>query len=523
MMRLVFCMCAAFIADAAAAADATAYRNPVIPGFHPDPSICRSGNDYYLTTSTFEYFPGLPIFTSKDLVHWRQIGHALDRPSQLKLDGLRSSQGIYAPTLRCQNGRFYLITTNVGGGGNFIVHARNPAGPWSDPVWIKEAQSGIDPSLLFDDDGKVYLTRQDGGGRGGISQAEIDIATGELKGEMKRIWNGTGGIWPEGPHLYKINGWYYLMIAEGGTSYDHSITLARSKSPWGPFESAPNNPVLTHRGHPELALQATGHADLVQTPDGKWFMVLLGTRPVKRMHHLGRETLLAPVTWTADGWLKVNDGKPLSETMLAPGLPPSHSWPSEPVRDEFEAGALAPEWTFVRGPGEGLWSLVERRGFLRLKGNGVGLGAIGTPAFVGRRQAHLDVRAAALLDFAPASPGQAAGLALRMNEQNHYQLVVVQTQSGRVIRLVTCVKGVTAVVREAAIGPGKVELSVRAYPDRYVFGYRVGGHVTEDFASAPTAPLSSEQAGGFTGVFIGMVADGVGAVADFDWFEYLAL
>ena len=499
------------------------YRNPVISGFNPDPSICRDGDDYYLATSTLEYFPWVPIYHSKDLVNWRLAGHALGRPSQLPLAGQKSSMGIFAPTLRCGNGHFYMITTNVGAGGNFIVHATNPAGPWSEPVWIKGVQ-GIDPSLFFDDDGKVYLTHQDGGERGGISQVEIDVATGQPKGEHKRIWNGTGGIWPEGPHLYKINGWYYLLHAEGGTSYGHVVILARSRSPWGPFEGAPGNPILTHRDRSDLRLQALGHADLVQTPAGKWFMVLLGVRHLKHEHHLGRETLLAPVEWTEDGWLEVNGGAPLDERMAAAGLPAPHPWPAPPVRDGFGARSLGPEWIFLRGPADGLWSLTEKPGVLRLKGTALSLADIGTPAFVGKRQAHLDMRASTLLDFMPTASGQEAGLALRMNEDNHYQLLVAGTGKGRVIRLVTRVKGVTKLVREAPLAAGKVELSVRASQERYVFGYRAGGREVLDFGSAATAPLSSEDAGGFTGVVIGMVAHAAHAgtvpPADFDWFDY---
>jgi alpha-N-arabinofuranosidase len=501
------------------------YRNPVIRGFHPDPSICRNGDDYYLATSTFEYFPGVPIFHSKDLINWRKIGHALTRTSQLNLDGRKSSKGIFAPTLRCGNGQFYMITTDMEGAGNFIVHTRDPAGPWSEPIKVQEPSFHMDPSLLFDDDGKVYYTRHEGNERGGIVQAEIDVATGQLKGELKRIWNGTGGVWPEGPHLYKINGWYYLLIAEGGTSYDHTVTMARAKTPWGPFEAAPNNPVFTHRDRPDLPLQATGHADLVQTPEGRWFMVMLGIRPVGRDHHLGRETLLAPVEWTGDGWLKVNGGAPLSESMRVAGLPPRHPWPKAPVRDDFDARTLGLEWTFVRGPGEGLYSLTAKPGTLRLKGNQVSLSEIGTPAFIGRRQTELHARAATLLDFAPTSAEQSAGLALRMNEDHHYQLLVSGSGKGRTIRLLTRVKGETAVLREAPIGAGEVKLAVRAYPDRYVFAYRVGnGKAVDVFGQAPTQPLSSENAGGFTGVFIGMVAHGAGGAAmppaDFEWFDY---
>jgi alpha-N-arabinofuranosidase len=525
MKRIMTAALAATAFCGAHGAAAGEYRNPVLPGFHPDPSICRDGKDYYLATSTFEYFPGVPIFHSRDLVHWRPVGHALSRPSQLPLAGQKSSMGIFAPTLRCANGHFYMITTNVGAGGNFIVHATDPAGPWSEPVWVKGVQ-GIDPSLFFDDDGKVYLTHEEGGEHGGIGQVEIDVATGETKGEHRRIWNGTGGIWPEGPHLYKVNGWYYLLHAEGGTSYGHTVILARSRSPWGPFEGAPGNPILTHRDRPGEPLQALGHADLVQTAEGKWFMVLLGVRPLDHKHHIGRETMLAPVEWTADGWLTVNGGAPLTETMKADGLPQPQPWPAQPVRDDFAAPTPGPDWIFLRGPAQALWSLREKPGVLRLKGSSVSLSDIGTPAFVGRRQEHLSMRASTLLDFRPRAAGQEAGLALRMNEDNHVQLLVASAGAGkgRVIRLVTRIKGVTTTVREAPLDAGKVELSVRASPDRYVFGYRAAGREVADFASAPTSALSSEEAGGFTGVVIGLVAHapGPGPIppADFDWFDY---
>ena len=284
----------------------TAYRNPVIPGFHPDPSVVRVGDDFYLVTSSFEFFPGVPIFTSRDLVHWRQLGHVLTRESQLPLQKARPSGGIYAPTLRYHDGTFYMITTNVDGGGNFLVTAKDPAGPWSEPVWLPDF-GGIDPSLFFDDDGTVYLTGQGSGSPGqprGIYQTTLDVKTGKLLGPLRLVWDRTGTRYPEGPHLYKIRGRYYLMIAEGGTEYGHMVTIARSDSPWGPFEACPRNPILTHRQtENDMPVQGTGHADLVEAADGSWWMVFLAFRPVSGYwHHLGRETFLAPVTWDADGW-----------------------------------------------------------------------------------------------------------------------------------------------------------------------------------------------------------------------------
>jgi alpha-N-arabinofuranosidase len=526
MSRLHMAMAAGLIAVASAQAAPRTFTNPVIRGFHPDPSICRVGNDYYLANSSFEYYPGVPIFHSRDLVNWRQIGHALTRPSQLDLSGLKSSQGIYAPTLRCHKGRFYMVTTNVGKKGNFVVHTADPAGEWSEPVWIPEEQSGIDPSLLFDDDGKVYFSRQDGGEKGGIAQAEIDLATGKLAAPARRIWDGTGGIWPEGPHLYKVNGMYHLLIAEGGTEYGHMITMARSRSPWGPFEPAPHNPVFTHKDKPQLPIQATGHGDIVQAPDGRWWMVMLATRPRERHHHLGRETMMAPVKWNEQGWLVVNDGQPLAERMTVDGLPPAHPWPKQPVREDFNGKKLGFEWNTLRGPATGLWSLSDKPGVLRLKGTREGLADIGTPAFVGRRQEHLRVRAATELRFQPGAEGQYAGLALRMNETHHYLLRVTGHPQRRV-ELFTRVGGVDKVQGTLPIGAGAVTLQVKAWPDRYEFSARAGSSAFKRIGSAPTADLSSEKAGGFTGVYVGLVAGGAGDTsmpeADFNWFDYQPL
>ena len=506
----------------------TTYRNPILPGFHADPSVCRMGNDYYLATSSFEYFPGVPIYHSRDLVHWRQVGHALTRESQLDLAGQQSSKGIFAPTLRCHDGTFYMITTNIEKGGNFIVRSKDPAGEWSEPVWIAEKTWVMDPSLFFDDDGKVYYTRHGGGRNGGIYQAVIDIATGKLLEEPRLIWTGTGGIWPEGPHLYKTKGWYYLLISEGGTSYGHSLTIARARSPWGPFEANPANPILTHRDRPDLPLQAVGHADLVETPSGSWWITLLGVRPIERNHHIGRETLLAPVAWNDSGWPVVNGGTPLQLSMSAPGLPPPAPWPADPVRDEFDGAKLGVQWAHLRTGARDLWSLGERPGVLRLKGSAATLDDVATPAFVARRQEHFRLRAATELEFAPTVEGQAAGLVLRQNEANHYELRVSGVAQRR-IELVTRIAGVTNIVAAEPLAAGAVTLQVEAFADRYEFSFRSAGGAMRPIGSAPTQPLATEKAGGFTGVFIGMYATaGSGAKApappaDFAWFEYRPL
>ena len=373
------------------------YQNPVIPGFYPDPSVCRVGDDYYLVTSTFQYFPGVPVFHSRDLVHWRQIGHCLTRESQLPLEHASSRGGIYAPTIRYHDGVFYMITTNVSAGKHFYVSTSDPAGEWSEPIWID--QEGIDPSFLFDGD-HVYFSWTM---RGAIHQAEIEIATGRLLTEPRLIWHGTGGRYPEAPHLYKIDGIYYLMIAEGGTEYGHMETIARSSSPWGPFEPCPHNPILTHRNRSGHPIQATGHADLVQAQDGSWWAVFLAFRqsvPYANYHHLGRETFLAPVTRDADGWFHVNHDGTVELEMeveaIADGLPPQ-VWEPEPLRDDFDETVLPLYWNFLRAPNVANWSLTERPGWLRLKGTAFNLDSLDAVTFVGRRQQHFawhDQRAA---------------------------------------------------------------------------------------------------------------------------------
>lgn len=500
------------------------YTNPVIPGFYPDPSICRVGDDYYLVTSTFEYFPGVPIFHSRDLVHWRQIGHCLTRDSQLPLGNAKSSGGIYAPTIRHHQGRFYMVTTNVTAGKHFYVHTDDPAGEWSEPVWIE--RSGIDPSLFFDDDGKVYFTWTT---LGGIYQSEIEIETGKLLTPDQMIWSGTGGRYPEAPHLYKINGRYYLMIAEGGTEYGHMETIARSSSPWGPFEACPHNPILTHRNLGANLIQGTGHGDLVEAHDGSWWMVFLGFRCMRQFaqyHHLGRETFLAPVTWDSDGWLTVYQDGTVDVIMEADGLP-EHAWEDEPVRDDFVIPTLNLCWNFLRNPSADDWTLQERPGWLRLKGSAVTLNDVASPAFIGRRQQHVDCRAATRLDFSPQKANEEAGLTVLMNEAHHYEIGVKYQDGSRLVFVRRCIGDLMAVVAQEVISAGMVELMVEASPDVYTFSYTVDGQTPRTLATGSTRYLTSEVAGGFTGVYIGLYATGNGEAstvpADFDWFDYQSL
>ena len=510
----------------------TSYRNPVIPGFHPDPSVVRVGSDYYLVTSSFEFFPGVPVFHSRDLVHWRPVGHALTRDSQLPLAKARASGGIYAPTIRHHAGTFYVVTTNVDGGGNFYVTARDPAGPWSEPVWIRE-QGGIDPSLFFDEDGTVYLTTNGGapGGQGprGIYQSTIDLGTGRLLTPPRHVWSGTGGRYPEGPHLYRIHGRYYLMISEGGTEYGHMVTIARSDSPWGPFEPCPRNPFFTHRNtEMDVPIQGTGHADLVQDHEGKWWMAFLAFRPVggSYWHHLGRETYLAPLKWDADAWPVVNDGETVTPEMSVRGLPAA-PWPQPETRTGF-ALPLGPEWTHLRNPNRSSYALDERPGWITLRGGAAGLEAAASPTWLGRRQQHLACTASARLDFMPARDGEEAGVTVYRSHEHRYEIAVGRTGGRRVVFVrQTIGPSLQAVTASAPIeGREPVVLRIEAKADTYSFSYGLGEAPREwtPLGSAPTRFLSTEVAAGFTGAFLALYATGNGqpaaSLARFDWFDY---
>ncbi|HEX4704639.1 MAG TPA: family 43 glycosylhydrolase, partial [Pseudonocardiaceae bacterium] len=385
--------------------------NPVIPGFHPDPTVCRVGTDYYLACSSFEYFPGVPIFHSRDLVSWTQIGNVLDRPSQLRLahpTTAPSSGGIYAPTLRHHDSRFWLIVTNVSDGGNLLCTATDPASPWSDPVRLPGI-TGIDPDLAWDDDGNCWCTFA------GIQQVRIDPHTGQTFGAPHRLWSGTPGArFPEAPHLYRIGEYWYLMIAEGGTERGHAVSIARGDAPTGPFEPCPANPILTHRGTAS-PIQNTGHADLVQAVDGSWWMVLLGVRPAggsPGWHVLGRETFLAPVTWV-DGWPVVGD---VTLDLAAPPWP-RQPGPVEPNRDDFDLGVPRPCWISPRERPADHCTTNDRAGWLSLRARGDSLDAADV-VFVGRRQQHLSCRVRALVDPAQGR----GGLAVRLDERHHYEI-----------------------------------------------------------------------------------------------------
>ncbi|MFF3346708.1 glycoside hydrolase family 43 protein [Streptomyces sp. NPDC002779] len=487
------------------------YDNPVLAGFHPDPSVCRVGEDYYLVCSSFEYFPALPLFHSRDLVNWRQIGHVLDRPEQFEVPhDLRASDGIYAPTIRHHRGRFHVITTNVGAGGNFLVTADRPEGPWSDPVWID--LPGIDPDLAWDEEGTCWSAVA------GVGLARIDPVAGKVLEGPFPVWSGTGMADPEGPHLYRVGAWWYLMVAEGGTADGHSVSIARARTPRGPFEPAPHNPVVSNRST-GLPIQCTGHADLVQAADGRWWMVLLGTRPrgfFPKFHVLGRETFLAPVEWV-DGWPYVGT---VRERYEAPAV--LHPFPPEPARDDFDAPVLAPH--FISPRQRPKWSTAERPGWLTLHAGGDSLDRPGH-TFVGRRQQHHDCRVATRLD---GGPGSRAGLSVRMDEAHHYDLEAhdgTVSVLARIGPLRQCVGRLPvpagpltlAVEFRTTDAPPPTEGVRPAGPDTIAFSVE-SPEGTVTVAELDGRYLSTQVAGGFTGRVVGMYV--TAGSAAFDWFEY---
>ena len=490
------------------------YKNPVIPGFYSDPSICRVGEDYYLVTSTFEYFPGVPVFHSKDLVNWEQIGYCIDR-----VDQLPKGMSIYAPTIRFHDGTFYMITTNARGGGNLIVTAKNPAGPWSNPIWIEKVWS-IDPDLFFDDNGKVYLISAS------MVLYEIDIQTGKLLTEGRKVWNGTGGRYAEGPHIYKKDGFYYLMAAEGGTEECHNETIARSNNIWGPYIENPANPILAHanaagEGNP---IQGVGHADMVQTQDGSWWVIFHGYRSVaKEPHHiLGRETCLAPVSWPKNGWPVVNGNGTVSVNMTCPTLP-LKPFPAKPEKTDFSNKNLGLEWNYIQLPDFNNYTLNERQGFLRLKGAALKIGEKGSPTFVGRRLQDMYFKATTQIDFDPSNENEEAGLIL-LNNESHFDMVIHKSAGNRYLVVKLQFGSIIYKSKEIELTPEPVNLRITGQKSTFTFSYSQGDDKYIDIEKVDSKFLSSETVGRYTGVYVGFYATGNGksstANADYDWFEY---
>ena len=478
------------------------YQNPIIPGFYPDPSICRVGDTFYLVTSSFQFFPGVPLFESKDLLHWNQIGHVLTRTTQLPLAGAGSTGGIYAPTIRYHESRFYMVTTNVTHGGNFYVYTDDVHGEWSDPIFVE--QEGIDPSLYFEDEHCYFMSNgSDVDGNSGIIQCEIDIATGKKLTEGRCIWQGTGGRFLESPHLYRIGDWYYLMASEGGTEYGHMVTYARSKSIYGPFEAYPHNPVLTNRNLGGYPLQGAGHADLVKDLHGNWWMVHLAFRQIHPwiMHHItGRETYLVPVTFDADGWFTagVNGTSRLTiETDRLPNLPKQEHHRCF----TFENTTVGKEWLYLQNPDMNAYRIESDH--IALCGKAPIACDTESPTWLGIRQTEMQ------FDFSVAvEPGrQVSGVTAYMTPSQRYDILLRKTATACMLSMRIQLGSLVHETEPIALPlDSLVTLGIIGRNIQYSFAAVCNGNRYE-LGAYETRYLSTEVAGNFTGVMLALFAE----------------
>ena len=502
------------------------FRNPVLAGFHSDPSVVAANGKFYLVASTFTFFPGIPVFESEDLVHWKQVGNAIHRPEQLDFDGLGVSRGVFAPAIEFHDGTFYVVNTSVDAGGNFIVTAKDPAGPWSDPIWLPGI-GGIDPSLFFDDDGKVYILNNDEpavpvryDGHRAIWLQEIDIANGKPFGPRKVLIDGgvkpeDNPIWIEGPHIYKVDGWYYLNNAEGGTGPQHSQVILRSRDVWGPYQPYAHNPILTQRDlDPNRPLPVTnaGHADLVQGPDGSWWATFLASRNYGVDHYnTGREAFLLPVTWK-DGWpVILPDGEKIPYVLPGPSFmkKPADQAPMTgnfTWRDEFDTVELGKGWMTPRVPKTQWYDGSSRPGWLAITPLAERLDTLVNPAFYARRQQHQVFEASTAMEL-PAQ-GTAAGLAAFQGE-THWYFLGVRRGEGQGVEVFLEKKageGDVEVVATQSTGEAtQFTLHIEGNEGRYGFGFDAGDGKGVQWLvrDADGTILSTDVAGGFVGATIG--------------------
>ena len=521
------------------------FSNPIIPGFAPDPSIVRVDDDFYLINSTFEYFPGIPVYHSTDLVNWELISYAIHDPSQADLARVKSSDGIHASTIRYHDGVFYVITTNNVDGvmTNFIVTAEDPRGPWSAPM-VLDGAPGIDPSLFFDDDGRVWYVGNhippdpEFEGQAEIWLQEVDLDTVQLIGERHYLWRGCcQGVWAEGPHIYKRDGHYDLLISEGGTSYDHAMSVAISEDITGPYRNNPRNPVLTHRQLSyDTPITGVGHADIVELQDGRWYAVALGWRLVDGKHGiLGRETFLVPMTWETEPYTWKEDK--LTFPVFSPDtgrvelrfplpFPGSAQERSLDFTDDFDTATLALDWNFRRTPIREFHSLRDRPGSLRLS---LQPGAVEDRAqysFVGIRQRHFMFEASTKLEFAP-QVDEEAGLAVVQNDKSAVLFTLARADGETGIRLTQVLDGqVTSLGGSPYLGD-TVHLRVSGDYLDYRFSYSADGknwqQLGDTFDGTALSP-STIPGYNYTGVYLGLYASGNGEAsdnyADYDFFRY---
>ncbi|MFL5808522.1 MAG: glycoside hydrolase family 43 protein [Flavisolibacter sp.] len=525
------------------------YTNPILTGFYPDPGICRVGDDYYIVNSSFAYFPGLPLFHSKDLVSWKQIGHAMDRIEQLDLQGAGVSRGLFAPAISYHKDVFYIVCTLVDKGGNFVITAKDPAGPWSNPVWLHEVD-GIDPSIFFDDDDKAWIVYNSGPpdnkslweGHRTIRMFGFDYKNLKITGEQKLLVNGgvdisKKPIWIEGPHIYKKNGWYYLLCAEGGTGYDHSEVAFRSKTVDGPYIPYDHNPILTQRHLDRKRkdpITTTGHADLVETPDGKWYAVFLGCRPYEDNHfNTGRETFMAPVRWINDWPVITKDDEVVQYHYPLP-QPQIHAKPVNAFsgnfvyRNEFNTKQIDQQFVYLRTINKDCYSLTDKKGFFRMNLRPETVSGAGNPSFLGHRQQHLKCEAIVSMEFNSKSSNEKAGLIIFQSEHHFYYLCESIENEKPVVQLYKSTASENMELIASAVidkQPKDLQLKIEANGSFYSFYFLIDKNNWQPLKDKVDAKfLSTETAGGFVGCVFGMYATSLGrdsgSKAYFDWFEY---
>ncbi len=515
--------------------------NPILSGFYPDPSICKANNKYYLVNSSFAYFPGIPIFESEDLCNWNQIGNIIADENQMTFCNDRISRGLFAPTIRFFNNKFYCICTNVDNGGNFFVTAEKPEGQWSKPVWIKNAQ-GIDPSLFFDDDGTAWYigTRPNPegvkwNGNWEIWIQKINIENGELVGSPKGIWNGAlkKCIWPEGPHIYKINGKYYLLHAEGGTGPDHAVCVAKCDTIDGEWVGKPSNPILTHRHLGNSAgIIYVGHGDLVQNEkDNTWWMVCLASRPYgeknNRFCNMGRETFMVPVKWENE-WPVVSwetglieqsynlDGSVNREEIKKESLFES--------KDDFDEEEIKDYWVSIGTIDKKIINTNERKGYLRLHA-AEEISKFGKRAILLRRQTSFSYTAETEIECKFNKENDRAGLVCFQNETYNYKLQVKLENKNIIIQLIKNENESCSIIEQKKISEQNnvnIQLKVMAEKQKLSFYYAINGEYQLLCKNVDASILSVEKAGGFVGSLVGVYceSDVKDFYVDVDWFKY---
>ncbi|MEU8153220.1 glycoside hydrolase family 43 protein [Micromonospora sp. NPDC048986] len=535
--------------DIANVATATrSIRNPVLAGFHPDPSILRVGDDYYLATSTFEWYPGVLVHHSRDLVNWRSLGGIITDRRLLDLRGCGDSNGVWAPDLTYHDGQFHLVYSDVASFAsgywdpqNFLVTAEDITGPWSDPV--KLHGRGFDASLFHDDDGTTWLLGMSADWRpgrdrfGGIEIQQYDRAARRLVGSPRILFTGSPAGVTEGPHLYRHDGWYWLITAEGGTSWEHQVTVARSRELFGPYEVAPDGPLLTSFGRPDLRLQKAGHGSLVHTQNGEWYLAHLVGRPYSPLGNcvLGRETAIQRVEWPSGGWPRIAGGVP-ADDVVAPDLP-AHQWPAEPETDHFDAPELGPCWSTLRRPATPDWiDLHTRPSYLRVHGGQSPVGRQ-APSLVGRRVGARECSLETVVEFEPADHRQLAGITAYYNTLNWYHLYLTRADDGRtVLELLSSDNGRRTAYPELTVDvDGATRVGLRAVFEGPAvrFDYDLGAGWQRLPVELDATILSDEHAAliidgepaawGFTGAFLGLWVQDLGCDgvhADFDLATY---